>query len=198
MTSMVSDGAADLVAETKKGSADGGTAGAPVVGAFKGLGKGLSRFGRKAAAGATAMAGTVGEGITATPAAVEKNAADPSTNTAKVATAASGFGSWALKQGEAFFSDEAPPVGGAAGPPAVAPAAAPAAGPPAVAPAPAPEAGPVDYSAYQHPTPQSFEIRSPDAVAAAEPAAVAEPAAAPPVVAAAAAGELPTAMGAPV
>ena len=116
MSTMVSDGAADLVAETKKGSADGGTAGVPVAGTLKGLGKGrpltfaiicsclmdgskfdklrvrigLSRFGRKAAAGATAMAGTVGEGITATPGAVEKNAADPNTNTAKVATAASG------------------------------------------------------------------------------------------------------------
>ena len=49
-----------------------------------GLGKGFSRFGSKAAAGAMALGGSVADGVTATPGAVAKNAEQPGTNTAKV------------------------------------------------------------------------------------------------------------------
>jgi hypothetical protein len=54
------------------------------------------------------MAGTVADGVSATPAAVAKNAEDPNSNTAKIAAGASGLGAWALSKGEAFFSDEDP------------------------------------------------------------------------------------------
>ncbi len=156
MAAAVSDGAAELIAETKKGGAIAtsvqsgtGSEATPVPpaaaakGYLKGFGKGLSKFGSKAAAGATAMAGAVADGVSATPATLAKNAEDPNSNTAKIAAGASGLGAWALSKGEAFFSDEDPQQNQQQA--AVAPAAPPPVGagaPPAAAPAP------VDYSAY--------------------------------------------------
>ena len=152
MAAAVSDGAADLVAETKKGGTTGpdGVAAAPPVAAakgyLKGFGKGLSRFGSKAAAGASAMAGTVADGVVATPAAVAKNAEDPDSNTAKIAASASGLGAWALAKGEAFFSDETPHQSSQQGAGAAPPTPPVGGGAPAAA-APAP----VDYSQYYSP-----------------------------------------------
>ena len=187
MAAAVSDGAAELVAETKKGGATGpdGAAAAPPVAAakgyLKGFGKGLSRFGSKAAAGATAMAGAVADGVSATPAAVAKSAEDPNSSTAKIAATASGLGAWALAKGEAFFSDEppqqssregagvptpTPPVGGGA--------------PPAAAPAP------VDYSQYYSPEAANVVADVTSTRTLADAPALAEP------------GQAQTALGAPV
>eukprot|EP01043_Picozoa_sp_COSAG02_P018693 COSAG02_NODE_879_length_16244_cov_15.397956_7_plen_845_part_00 len=194
MAAAVSDGAAELVAETKKGGAiaTGGQSGtgseatpvpsaAAAKGYLKGFGKGLSKFGSKAAAGATAMAGTVADGVSATPAAVAKNAEDPNSNTAKIAAGASGLGAWALSKGEALFSDENPqqsqqqPLVAAAPPPPVGPGA-----PPAAAPAP------VDYSSYYSSEAANIVAEvAPTQAVAETPAPAAPPAAA-------------TALGAPV